>query len=120
MAFAENLSFLMREFNLSNYKLAKDLGCSQTTVANWISGSRMPHPKTQDIIADRFNISVAELTGEELPPVREQKEKPAHDVDELDQETIELREIWDSSDPDERQALLQMARLLKNRRPKNV
>lgn len=35
----------------------------------------MPHPKTQDIIADRFNISVAELTGEELPPVREQKEK---------------------------------------------
>lgn len=76
MAFAENLSFLMREFNLSNYKLAKDLGCSQTTVANWISGSRMPHPKTQDIIADRFNISVSELTGEELPPVREQKEKP--------------------------------------------
>lgn len=63
-------------------------------------------------IADYFDVSVEYLlTGE-------QKEKPAPSGDELDEETKELRAIWDTSDPDERQALLEMARLIKKRRGK--
>lgn len=93
--------------------VAKELKFASSSVTQWKHGST-PRPDALQRIADYFGVSVGYLlTGE-------QKEKPAHDVDELDQETIELREIWDSSDPDERQALLQMARLLKNRRPKNV
>lgn len=46
-----------------------------------------------------------------------QKEKlTTENGSELDEETIELKEIWDTSDADERAALLEMARLIKKRR----
>lgn len=70
-------------------------------------------PEYQTILAHELGVTV-----EYLNDSAEQKEKPAHDVDELDKETIELREIWDNSDADERQALLEMARLIKKRREK--
>ena len=49
----------------------------------------------------------------------EQKEKsPTPEGAELDEETIELREIWNSADQEEREALLAMAKMLKARRNK--
>lgn len=49
---------------MSNYKLAKFLGCSQTSVANWISGSRTPHDKARTVIADAFGLSLPEIDGD--------------------------------------------------------
>lgn len=64
------------------------------------------------ILAEELLTSVEYLRGE-----TEIKEKPAQEG-ELDEETKELRKIWDDSDPDERQALLEMARLIKKKRGK--
>ena len=82
MNFAQNLNYLMTGHNFTNYKLAKILSVSQTSVANWISGDRVPHKKTQIDIAQCFNISLEELMGENLPPIRDltgdgQKKEPA-------------------------------------------
>lgn len=67
MQFATNLKYLRDERKLSNYRLAMDLGCSQSTVKNWISGDNTPHPKMQKTIADYFGITVDALNGDELP-----------------------------------------------------
>ena len=64
-------------------------------------------------IADYFGVSVDRVLGSE------QKEKPlTASGEELDAETIQLREIWDSADQEERDALLAMAKMLKARRNK--
>lgn len=80
MQFATNLKYLRDERKLSNYRLAMDLGCSQSTVKNWISGDNTPHPKMQKTIADYFGITVDALNGDELPilpPQGIKEERPA-------------------------------------------
>lgn len=123
MSFAQNLKYCMDEKNYSAYKLAQILGCHNQSVLNWEKGDNVPHKKMQIKIAEHFGITLEALNGDELPNLpfereKEQKEKPVHNVDELDEETKELRNIWDTSDADERQALLEMARLIKKRRVK--
>lgn len=77
MQFATNLKYLRDERKLSNYRLAMDLGCSQSTVKNWISGDNTPHPKMQKTIADYFGITVDALNGDELPILPPQDIKKA-------------------------------------------
>ena len=61
--FIENLRRLMAENGESNYKLAKDLGVSQSTITNWLNGSR-PFATYKKMLADHYGITVEELTGE--------------------------------------------------------
>ncbi len=91
MAFAENLKHLMDIEGLSKYKLAKILGCHQTTVQNWLDGS-VPQKRTQKSIASAFGISVDELMGDTLPVPRKEK-KPIfkeEGLTDLQRKTIEL------------------------------
>lgn len=81
MQFATNLKYLRDERKLSNYRLAMDLGCSQSTVKNWISGDNTPHPKMQKTIADYFGITVDALNGDELPILPPQGIKKARPAD---------------------------------------
>ena len=77
MGFAENLKHLMETNNVSNYLLAKKLGVSQTSVANWLSGGNVPHKKTMVSVASLFGLSVDEMIGEEKPNAKlEKKESP--------------------------------------------
>ncbi len=62
------------------------------------------------ILAEELGTSVEFLRGE-----TDKKEKPAPEG-ELDEETKELREIWDVASEEERQTLLEVARLIKSRR----
>jgi len=63
----------------SNYQLAKELECSQSSVKNWIDGGNIPHKKTRQKIAEHFGITLAELDGDELPilPPEGAKKAPA-------------------------------------------
>ena len=81
----------------------------------------MPHPKTRQKIADHFGITLAELDGDELPVLPKDgiKKDPIPKDGAEDSETAELREIWSSADENERRDLLEMARMLKNRRKQN-
>ena len=45
MLFADFLKCAMEETGLSNYKLAKRLNTSQTTIANWLNGTSEPREK---------------------------------------------------------------------------
>lgn len=81
MQFATNLKYLRDERKLSNYRLAMDLGCSQSTIKNWISGDNTPHPKMQKTIADYFGITVDALNGDELPILPAQDTKKARPAD---------------------------------------
>lgn len=82
-------------------------------VSMWINGSSSSYRGKLHEISDKYDVSVEWLKGE-----TDIKEKPVPSGDELDEETRELRDIWNTSDPDERQALLEMARLIKKRRGK--
>ena len=81
MAFAENLKYLMAANNLSNYSVAKKLGVSQTSVANWLSGGNTPHRKTMLSIASLFGLTVDELNGDDRPcGSLENKKSPTTEV----------------------------------------
>lgn len=77
MGFSKNLCFLMAEKNVSKYRLAKDIDCSQSSVKNWRDGTVIPHPRARQKIADYFGITLAELDGDELPTLLEKSAKKA-------------------------------------------
>lgn len=79
MPFATNLKYIKSIVSFSNYQLAKELGCSQSSVKNWIDGGNIPHKKTRQKIAEHFGITLAELDGDKLPvlPPESAKKAPA-------------------------------------------
>lgn len=79
MSFAQNLKYIKEKENLTNYRLAKLFGCSQSSLINWLDNGVVPHPKTRQKIADHFGITLAELDGDELPVLPEQGAKKAPD-----------------------------------------
>lgn len=79
MSFAQNLKYIKEKENLTNYRLAKLFGCSQSSLINWLDNGVVPHPKTRQKIADHFGITLAELDGDELPILPEKGAKKAPD-----------------------------------------
>lgn len=61
MNFAKNLTQIQSEHGETNYRLAKAIGVTQTSVKNWRSGVRLPHPKTREKIAAHYGVTVEEL-----------------------------------------------------------
>lgn len=55
---------LQKERGESNYRLAKELGVHQTTIANWKSGTT-PHPKHMKLLAEHFGVTLDELVKEQ-------------------------------------------------------
>ena len=79
MPFATNLKYIKSIVGFSNYQLAKELQCSQSSVKNWIDGGNIPHKKTRQKIAEHFGITLAELDGDELPVLPPEGAKKAPD-----------------------------------------
>lgn len=79
MPFATNLKYIKSIVGFSNYQLAKELECSQSSVKNWIDGGNIPHKKTRQKIAEHFGITLAELDGDELPVLPPEVAKKAPD-----------------------------------------
>ena len=64
MAFAENLSKLLQDKNVSSYKLAKDIGVHVSTVSNWKDGKK-PLVAHLLLVAKYFGCTVDDLLKEE-------------------------------------------------------
>ena len=64
MAFSDKLAVLMTERNESNYRLAKEIGVAQTSVANWLSGKTEPLSVYVEKIAAHYGVSADGLMGE--------------------------------------------------------
>lgn len=78
MDFSQKLKQLMDERNISAYKLARDVNCSQTSVRNWLSKARTPQPRTVLMLCDYFGVSEDEMMGLEQ---NAQKNNPGTDSD---------------------------------------
>lgn len=61
--FASSLIALMEGKGISRYQLAKDLGFSQTSIANWINKVATPSRRSVEAIAGYFGVSITQLTG---------------------------------------------------------
>jgi transcriptional regulator with XRE-family HTH domain len=64
MSFGKNLCELLKERNVSSYKLAKEIGVHTTTVSNWKMGKR-PQIEHVSLVANFFGCTVDELLKEE-------------------------------------------------------
>ena len=65
MALAENLRALMDERGETNYRLAKEVGVAQTSIANWLAGKTNPTPAYLRLLAAHFDVSVDDLLRKE-------------------------------------------------------
>lgn len=64
MSFDENLAKLRKEHNLSQRKLAEELGTSHSLISQYESGARKPSFEMLCEIADYFNVIIESLVGE--------------------------------------------------------
>lgn len=91
---------------------ALEIPLSKPSVNRWKHGGGITDA-TALKVANYFGVTVEELMGDGI------KKDPILEDGAEDSETAELREIWSSADEDERRDLLEMARMLKNRRKQN-
>lgn len=105
------------------------MGKPRGWISEWLRKSKdgspapknLPSPEEAARMCAILQVTPEEILTEqadiELVKGLIEKEKPAPEG-ELDEETKELRNIWDTGDKEEREALLAMARMLKARRNK--
>lgn len=103
---------------------------SRGWITEWKRAKNFPSPEEavrmcamlqttpEEILTEQADI---ELVRGLLEQEREKgiKKDPIREDEAEDSETAELREIWSSADENERRDLLEMARMLKNRRKQN-
>lgn len=107
MNFSQKLKKLMAENNVSAYKVANDIHCSQTTVRNWMSGLSTPQPRTIMLLCDYFGVSEDELM---CRPEKQQKNNPATVSDDKVIDDPELYEIYSRLNDMGRQRIKDFAR----------
>lgn len=108
MGFAQNLKYIKEQLGLSNYRLAKLFGCSQSSLLNWLDNGVIPHKKTRQKIADHFGITLADLDGDELPVLPEQGAKKAPDpkTEGEDAQLVQLISGFSRLSPQQKSAVL--------------
>ena len=118
MGFAQNLKYLKDQHKLSNYRLAKLFGCSQSSIINWLDNGVIPHPKTRQKIADHFGITLAELDGDELPvlPRDDIKKGPIPKDGAVSPAAQEIFDFLDSASGEELADVIKYIRYLKSQR----
>lgn len=118
MSFAQNLKYIKEKENLTNYRLAKLFGCSQSSLINWLDNGVVPHPKTRQKIADHFGITLAELDGDELPVLPEKSAEKAPDpkIEGVSPTVQELFDFIDTATNAELNELLRYAQFLMSKR----
>lgn len=65
MKFSKMLFELMTRRAETKYQLAKELGVSQSTVANWLDGSAKPQLRYAARLSEHYGITVDELLKED-------------------------------------------------------
>lgn len=71
MTFAQRLAELLKNGNMTAYRLSKTLGVHQTTVKNWLDGNSKPRTEYMEKIAEHFGVSIDYLMGNSEAPLAE-------------------------------------------------
>ena len=90
---------LMSERGWTAYRLAKESGLSESTLANIFKRNIVPSISTLEAVCAAFGISLAQFFAEQ-------------DMVELTPELKELFDHWVSLTPEQKQAALQMLRAM--------
>ena len=90
---------LMSERGWTAYRLAKESGLSESTLANIFKRNTVPSISTLEAVCAAFGISLAQFFAEQ-------------DMVELTPELKELFDHWVSLTPEQKQAALQMIRAM--------
>ena len=115
---------LCRENKMPKAKLYNKAGITAAAVSQWRTGKTTPSEESIEKIASVLNVSVEYLLAEkEKSPSPlsidlgdgETKTAP-DDGSGMDDITKELIDFWETSNEDERRALMEMARLIKKQR----
>lgn len=115
--FYDNFVALCASVNKTPAYVGRELGIDKSTISCWKARKTKPSDVNAQKIADYFGVTVEELMSD--TPSAGIKKDPIPKDGAEDSETAELREIWSSADENERRDLLEMARMLKNRRKQN-
>ena len=109
--FALKLKELRENLGLSQRALAIKLGLSQSTIGMWESGQREPNFKTTEELANFFDVSIDYLLG------RTDNKKPIIDNNDIgfDDFTYAMHNEAKELTDDDKQMLLDMAKMLKKR-----
>lgn len=98
-------------------EFAKSIGYNDGAIVSmWIKGTSTSYKNKLHEIAEKYSVSVNWLRGE--TDDQGIKETPATEGEGSDPLDIELRKIWDSSDLDDRKAILEYAHFIKSRKTK--
>lgn len=92
MEFNQRLTEMMKKRGWTNYRLAKLMDCSQSTVAHWIAGDTKPQRATMKRLAEVFETSVEYLNGQEKKSTPEGGHTDAEFIDLYDRASPEIRE----------------------------
>lgn len=110
MEFASFLNYDMDKTGITNYRLAKEVGVSQTSVANWRSGDRFPRKGPKGKVLKLFGVTEGDINGDDFPEIcltsEEQKEKPPAQGEELSEKDVRLIEWFRSLPPEKQKAIL--------------
>ena len=100
-------------------EIERSVGFGNGKIGKWKKAPKSPPFESLLVVANHLETTIAYLTGETEDPSAGIKKDPIPKDEDEDSETAELREIWSSADENERRDLLEMARMLKNRRKQN-
>lgn len=114
----DKINYYLTKNKRTGADLCEFLGVSSGVYSQWNTRRTKPRKSKLPAIAEYLGVSVADLLPDEDPSAGIKKDPIPKDGVE-DSETAELREIWSSADENERRDLLEMARMLKNRRKQN-
>ena len=100
-------------------EIERSVGFGNGKIGKWKKAPKSPPFESLLVVANHLETTIAYLTGETDDPSAGTKKDPIPKDEAEDSETAELHEIWSSADKSERRDLLEMARMLKNRRKQN-
>lgn len=100
-------------------EIERSVGFGNGKIGKWKKAPKSPPFESLLVVANYLETTIAYLTSETDDPSAGIKKDPIPEDEGEDSETAELREIWRSADENERRDLLEMARMLKNRRKQN-
>lgn len=75
-----NFEKILRQRNLSSYKVAKEAGVTQTALSNWKNGKSTPSTTTLQKIADYLGVTVDYLMNGEETDNKALNEKDERDI----------------------------------------
>ncbi len=102
MEIHQKLRQLLNERGWTEYRLSKECGLSESTLANIFKRNTLPSISTLEAICNGFGITVSQFFSE-------------NDMVEMTPEIKELFDCWLSLTPNQKEAVLHMIRVLNSK-----